>query len=239
MQRSPKIQGPVDIIQNDPEAPVGVFEALLAEWEVPFRLVRADLGEELPVAKNALIILGGAMGVHDEADHPFLIKVKERMRRALDAAVPLFGICLGGQLLAEVAGGMVSSNRGGEKGLVEVTLTAAGADDHLFAGVAKSFQAFQWHNDSFTVPPSAVRLAGSAACPAQAFRIGNAWGVQFHPEVDDSIVAVWSRRDESRLRLTSEFAAGEQAHRQLARLLLGNFLAQVGIPLAEYHPARS
>lgn len=218
----------VAIIQNDPEVPAGVLGELLSAWQVPTRIYRPDLGASLPFSAVA-IVLGGVMGVHDEAGHPFLRPVKEFMGRMLAGGMPLLGICLGGQLLADVAGGVVSSNRCGEKGLVEVTLTAAGAADPLFAGIAERFPAFQWHNDSFMVPPAAVHLAASAACPGQAFRLGNAWGVQFHPEVDGGIVAAWSGRTATQAQLISEFAAAAAAHRALARQLLNNFLAAAGI----------
>jgi len=219
----------VEIIQSDPEVPVGVFGELLLEWQVPFRILRPDLGESLPVSADAVIILGGVMGVHDEARHPFLRALKEFMGGLLAAGTPLFGICLGGQLLSAVAGGVVSSNRHGERGLVEVSLTVAGAADPLFAGINQRFLAFQWHNDSFTIPPGAAPLAASSTCPAQGFRIGNAWGVQFHPEVDSAIVTAWSRRTSDRERLTTEFAVAESVHRALARQLLGNFLAVAGV----------
>jgi GMP synthase-like glutamine amidotransferase len=155
--------------------------------------------------------------------------VKEFVSRMLAAGTPLLGICLGGQLLADVAGGVVSSNCCGEKGLVDVNLTVTGAADPLFAGIDRRFRAFQWHNDSFTIPPGATHLATSAACPGQAFRLGNAWGVQFHPEVDSDIVAAWSGRTPDRERLTAEFAGAGPAHRQLARQLLVNFLTIAGM----------
>jgi GMP synthase-like glutamine amidotransferase len=215
----------LEIIQNDPTVPVGVFGTLLREWCLPYRILRADAGQSLPVSDAAIIVLGGVMGVHDEARHPFLRPLKEHIHRALTAGRPLLGVCLGGQLLADVAGGVASSNRCGEKGLVEISLTAAGIDDPLFAGFDRRFQAFQWHNDSFTIPPGAQHLATSAGCPGQSFRVGNAWGVQFHPEVDAAIVAAWARHTPDELMLTSAFAAGETAHRLLARQLLANFLA--------------
>ncbi|NJC88095.1 MAG: type 1 glutamine amidotransferase [Desulfuromonas sp.] len=217
------------IIQSDPEVPVGVLAELLIEWQVPFRILRADLGEGFPPATGAVIILGGAMGVHDEDRHPFLQSLKQFMAGTLAAGTPLFGICLGAQLLAEVAGGMVSSNSRGEKGLVEIGLTAAGVADPLFAGVDSSFRAFQWHNDSFAIPPGALHLAASTACPRQAFRIGNAWGVQFHPEVDVSIIAAWSRKNAADSRSVDEFIPAEPAHRALCRQLLANFLAVAGL----------
>ncbi|MHB8707569.1 MAG: type 1 glutamine amidotransferase [Desulfuromonadales bacterium] len=223
----------VEIIQSDPKVPAGVFAELLTEWQVPFRILRPDLGESLPAIADAVIVLGGVMGVHDEAQHPFLRAVKGCMRGMLAGGTPLFGICLGGQLLADVAGGVVSSDRCGEKGLVDITLTGAGSADPLFAGISQRFRAYQWHNDSFTVPPGARHLAASAVCPGQAFRLGNAWGVQFHPEVDGAIVAAWSGHTPDRERLTGEFAAAETAHRALARQLLANFLATAGLVATE------
>jgi len=219
----------VDIIQSDPRVPAGVFAELLADWQLPVRILRPDFGDALPANAAAVIVLGGAMGVHDEARHPFLREVKSFMGRMLSDGTPLFGICLGGQLLADVAGGVVSSNHNGEKGLVNVDLTAAGAGDPLFAGIGQRFQAFQWHNDSFTIPPGALHLAASSACPGQTFRLGNAWGVQFHPEVDGDIVTTWSERAPDRERLTVEFTVAEAVHRSLARRLLANFLAIAGM----------
>lgn len=219
----------VDIIQNDPEVPPGVFHELLTEWRVPFRLCRPDLGDALPDAFDAVIVLGGIMGVHDDSVHPFLRMLKTWLARVLADGTPLLGVCLGGQLLADVTGGVVSSNRCGEKGLVEVVLTAAGAADRLFSGSDRRFPVFQWHNDSFTIPAAAVHLAASEVCPGQAFRIGNAWGVQFHPEVNEAIVAAWSRHDPQRLQLTDDFAAAAATHRVLAGQLLANFLDIAGI----------
>jgi GMP synthase-like glutamine amidotransferase len=123
-----------------------------------------------------------------------------------------------------LAGGVVSSNRCGEQGLVEVSLTSSGLSDPLFSGIGQQFQVFQWHNDSFTIPSVALHLASSIACPGQAFRAGNAWGLQFHPEVDRDLVAAWSGKTAAHKTLTAEFAAFETAHRALARQLLTNFL---------------
>lgn len=226
------MQKRVDIIQNDPEVPAGLFGELLAEWQVPFRILRPDHGAALPDRADAVIVLGGVMGVHDDRSFPFLPAVKACLERLLASGTPLFGICLGGQLLADAAGGVVSSNRCGEKGLVGVTLTDAGATDRIFTGIDRQFTVFQWHNDSFTIPPGAELLAFSSSCRGQAFRIGNARGVQFHPEVDSRIVADWSRRDPNRRQLTRSFAVAEAEHRALGRQLLANFLAIAGMRTA-------
>ena len=146
LQNSPAMNRRLDIVQCDPEVPAGAFADLLAEWQIPFCLHRPDLGEPLPDTADAVIVLGGRMGVHDEALHPFLGSLKAQLKRLLCAETPSLGLCLGGQLLADVLGGVVSSNRCSEKGLVEISLNASGTADPLFAGAGRSFQAFQWHN---------------------------------------------------------------------------------------------
>ncbi len=218
----------LDIIQCDPDVPAGVFAEFLAGWQVPFRIRRPDQGEELAASAGAVIVLGGQMGVHDELRYPFLKVLKGYMKRMIAEETPLFGICLGGQLLADVAGGVVSSKRCGEQGLVDIHLSGAGRCDPLFAGIVSTFQAFQWHNDSFAVPLRGVHLAASSACAGQAFRLGRAWGVQFHPEVDAAIVNSWSGKSPVRERLVGDFLLAEQEHRSLARQILGNFLAIAG-----------
>jgi len=214
------------IIQNDPRVPAGIYGRYLLEEGIPHRTLHLYAGESLPALAeaSAVIVLGGTMGVHDEADYSFLLPLKQFMRSAAEAGTPLLGICLGGQLLAQVLGGEVRSHHCSEKGLQEIHLTSGGQDDPLFAGLPATFAAFEWHNDSFTVPPGAAHLATSAACPGQAFRYRSAWGVQFHPEVDAAIVESWSTPVDPQGEHLTAFAAGEMAHARLAVCLLQNFL---------------
>lgn len=223
----------ITIIQSDPQVPAGVFAEHLAAQQIPFRTVRLDQGEALPAAIDAgvIIVLGGNMGVDDEDRYPFLLALKQFMHEALDAEVPLLGICLGGQLLAAVGGGRFTSNAHGEKGLCSVALTPDAAADPLMAGLPPNFLAFQWHNDSFDPPLDATHLATSTVCPGQAFRLGSAWGVQFHPEVNRTIVAGWCGRASSAQPLADAFVQGEAAHRALALRLLENFLAVACVPV--------
>ncbi len=182
------------VIQCDARVPAGIYGEFLREHKVPHRVVRLFDGDSLPALGTiaAAVILGGYMGVDDTDDYPCLLPLKDWLRTAADFGLPLLGICLGGQLLAEVTGGIVHSCCRGEHGLHSVTLTAAGECDPLFAGIPPAFTVFEWHNDAFDVPPSAVHLAASSACPGQGFRYRNAYGLQFHPEVDIAIVAEWA-----------------------------------------------
>lgn len=226
------------VIQNDPEVPAGSYGEYLREHNIPFRVVSPFAGEKLPpVAElSAVVCLGGAMGVHDTAQYPFLLEVKGLIRECVRQEKPFLGICLGGQLLADVLGGEVGSNQNGEKGSLTVSLTPAGEEDPLFAGFAQNFSTFQWHNDSFAIPPGWVRLAESAACPNQAFRYGaNAYGTQFHPEVDRAIVESWARSTGETAPFVAAFLTDfDQVkidYTPASRRLLANFLrlARLGL----------
>lgn len=217
------------IIQNDPEVPPGILTEFIA---VPYTLCRADQGEDLPAADriDALMVLGGAMGANDDDRYPFLADLKRLIRAAVIAGKPYLGVCLGGQLLASALGAAVVSNRWEELGMQEVRLTAAGLADRLFRGVPERFPAFQWHHDSFDLPDGAVLLASSPACPHQAFRVGSsAWGLQFHPEVNEAIIRSWCAWDPATARQADRLAAGFGRHleacRRTARSIAGNFIS--------------
>jgi GMP synthase-like glutamine amidotransferase len=181
-------------IQNDPEVPPGIYAECLEEMGRELRVVEAFRNIEIPSPcdASAVVVLGGSMGVHDTDEHSFLIKVKDFILTAVNSGKPFLGICLGGQLLADVLGGKVTSGSNGEIGTFSAHLTGDGISDPLFREVPLEFTTFQWHNDSFSIPPGAVRLAHSHLCPNQAFRFGeNAYGLQFHPEVNEQIVRAW------------------------------------------------
>jgi len=217
------------MIQNDPQCPPGACSELLTSAGHPFRTLAGYSDQELPdpAALTGVIVLGGEMGVHDTRQFPHLSRVMEFMNRTLAAGTPLLGICLGGQLLAQAQGGRVlSRSPHREKGICQVTLNPEGASDPLFRGVPSPFTTFQLHNDSFTPPPGATLLAHSAACPAQAFRLGErGYGVQFHPEVDRAIVSAWGALSTPPIDFLSAFLAEETLFNAASHAILANFIA--------------
>ena len=223
------------IVQNDPEVPPGIYAEHLAGEGIPFLLIKPGAGEALPATQElrGAIVLGGAMGVHDTAEFPFLEEVKGFIREVVCAGVPYLGICLGGQLLADVLGARVASGACGEKGSLPVTLTREGEADPLFAGIPREFVTFQWHDDTFAIPAGGLLLASSSACANQAFRVGpSAYGLQFHPEVDLAIVGTWARWTEETAPRADDFltafAAAQEAYRAASLRLLTNFLRLAG-----------
>lgn len=220
------------VVQNDQDVPAAAFERYLAEHAITFRIVRPYGGQSLPDVStvSAAIVLGGAMGVHDTERHPFLAPVQGFIQAAVSSSLPFLGICLGGQLLAHVLGAPVTPSSCGEKGTRTVRLTPEGRRDPLFAGIPEEMTTFQWHDDSFSLPTGAVLLASSRTCAGQAFRFGdNAYGLQFHPEVDQAVVTLWSGKstDASAAggRYLNDFISHEHEYRCSSRRLLENFLA--------------
>lgn len=146
---------------------------------------------------DALIVLGGPMGVYDDFawKDAELAAIREAVGR-----VPVLGICLGAQLLAHALGGRVypceeQGKRVKEIGYYDVELTPAGKGSRLFDGFPARFRVLQWHGDTFDVPRGADLLASAAGCPGQAFSYDGAFGLQFHLEATPGIVDDWIRED--------------------------------------------
>jgi GMP synthase-like glutamine amidotransferase len=216
------------IIQNDPEVPPG---NLLDGLAIPYSIHHPYRDGLLPDPEqiSALIVLGGAMGANDDLRHPFLTPLKKLIRTVVAAGIPYLGICLGGQLLASALGATVASHRWEELGTLNVSLTASGKADRFFEGIDEVFSTFQWHHDSFDIPEEGIVLASSAACPHQAFRVGDcAWGLQFHPEVTEAIIRNWCAWDtatnEKVGELVAAFSHNLESYRATSRRFLGNFL---------------
>jgi GMP synthase (glutamine-hydrolysing) len=159
----------------------------LVEWPV-------QLGGKTPEGADAVIVLGGAMHPDEEERHGWLRPELDYLGGLLERDTPLLGVCLGSQLLARAAGASVFRSSEPEVGWLPVELTAAAAADPVVASLPERFDAFQWHHYTHDLPAGAVELARSRVC-TQAFRLGQAWGVQFHPEVRAAQVEAWLSED--------------------------------------------
>jgi GMP synthase-like glutamine amidotransferase len=139
-----------------------------------------------------LVVMGGPMGVHDEAHYRWLAAEKQLISRAVEGGMGVLGICLGAQLIASVLGAEVRRNEHKEIGWFPVELT--GASGHpAFSVLPRRLTAFHWHGETFDLPAGAVLEARSEACANQAFSLGRkVVGLQFHlettPESLDALV---------------------------------------------------
>jgi GMP synthase-like glutamine amidotransferase len=132
---------------------------------------------------DALIVLGGPMNVYDYDRHSWLLHEKTYILDAIRRGTPVLGVCLGAQLIADVMGARIRRNPCREIGWFPVSLLSAGRRSYLFSHSPGGFTACHWHDDTFSIPQGAVRIAKSDACANQAFMIGNmVIGLQFHLE---------------------------------------------------------
>ena len=137
---------------------------------------------------DAVVLYGAATNIGDPA--PWLDAEIAWVRDLLAAGVPLLGLCFGAQVIAAACDAPVVRSSAPEIGWARVSLTPAGRADPVLAAMGDDFLACQWHSYTFGLPTGASLLASSDVC-AQAFRVGSAWGVQFHPEVDRATYARW------------------------------------------------
>ena len=212
-------------IVHQPDAGPGVFTEALRERGVELdRWMRAEA--ESPPRElgcyDAVLAFGGAMHVDEEERHPWLREEKALLARLLDAEVPLLGVCLGGQLVAEAAGAEPHRALEPEIGWYRVELEPEAADDPLLAPLSPGFEAFQWHSYHFPLPPGATPLARSRGC-LQACRIGErAWAVQFHAEVSAADADAWItdyQADEDAVRMGID----PDAFREKTRAAIGRW----------------
>ncbi|MFN8642128.1 MAG: gamma-glutamyl-gamma-aminobutyrate hydrolase family protein [Candidatus Binatia bacterium] len=175
------------------EGPGDLGVALRARG-IALRTVRTFAGEPVPARceADALVVMGGPMGVYEDDRHPHLRDERRLIESALAAGTPILGTCLGSQLLASALGARVYPNTRKEIGWHEVALADAAGDDALLAGAPRRFTPLHWHGDVFDLPAGAVSLARSALTAHQAFRHGrNAWGLVFHLELDRPQLDSW------------------------------------------------
>ena len=147
---------------------------------------------------SAIVVLGGPMAVYDNLS--YLQDEQELICDAIRNDVPVLGICLGSQLIAQATGGRVFKGSRKEIGWSEISLSAQGQRS-LFSGLTTPMKVFQWHGDTYELPIDANVLAYNDLYP-QAFQIGSAYGVQFHLEVDTSMIDSWIQ--EYRIELEAE-----------------------------------
>ncbi len=213
---------------------VGAIPDLLAGLGRSSRVIRANKGEPLPDDIDSLggvVSFGGPQSAND--DHVDYIRAElDWMPCVMAAGVPLLGICLGSQMVARTLGATVAPDPDGlyEFGYYPIEpLDGAARDLALDATLNVAHR----HGEAFTMPAGARRLARRDGFENQAFRYGaTTWGVQFHPEVNDAVLARWVDGDppaedlgRTGAQTPAEQHANHARYRAAMHDWLGRFLA--------------
>jgi GMP synthase (glutamine-hydrolysing) len=194
-----------------------------------FRLQTVRLYQEEKLPRNvqkfdAIVSMGGPMGVHDETLYPFLKHEREFLREAIDRNIPVLGICLGAQMIAHACGASVEKAPENEEGWKDVFVTKEGRRDILFQGLSETLQVFQWHEDIFEIPYGGTLLAMGKECPHQAFRYRNAYGFQFHIEVTEDMLTEWFNSKPEHDDYINYYKKIEQDYSTQAKMIYANFM---------------
>ncbi len=154
-----------------------------------YRIIEINRGAPVPSSIDGvrgLVFMGGPMSVND--DLPWIAPILRLIRAASAVSTPVLGHCLGGQLIAKALGAPVMKHATREIGWFPVRRLVP------LPSLAREFEAFHWHGDTFKLPSRAQRLFESDACANQGFRIGSTLALQFHLEMLPSMVRTWAER---------------------------------------------
>ena len=175
------------VLQNSKIEGPGVLGTLLESDGFSLKTIYTKQ-EKIPENDfSLLLVLGANDSVNDPL--PYLVEEQKLIKKSVEKEIPVLGICLGSQLIAKTFGGSVFPGTKKEIGFYDDIKIDNSSE--LFSNIKQPMTVFHWHGDTFTLPENAVRLAHSEDYENQAFQIKTAVGLQFHLEVDKSIVNLW------------------------------------------------
>lgn len=175
---------------------LGDFAATLAAREAAVDLRYGWESHRLAgeaASADLLIVLGGPIGAYETDRYPWLADELALIAARLSAGRAVLGVCLGAQMIAAAAGARVYPGHAGKEiGFGHVVLTEAGRASCLAPLAETGGAVLHWHGDTFDLPDGAVRLAGNALYPNQAFAMGDrVLGLQFHIEATGDGIEAW------------------------------------------------
>lgn len=200
---------PVAIFRHSPTEGPGYFAIFLEQHGIPWQLIAVDAGEAIPESPtdfSGLCFMGGPMSVNDPL--PWIEPLCELIRAADAQDIPLIGHCLGGQLISKALGGQVTKNP-----VKEIGWSEALAEDHDIARrwlgdfAGQPGTVFQWHGETFSIPPGATRLFANRHCANQMYVRGPHLAMQCHVEMTPEMIATWTCQWAAEVEAASEQAS--------------------------------
>lgn len=191
------------LVQNIARESGGLVEDVLKEKNIQFNIANLDQGDEFPAPINysAIFVFGGPDSANDKT--PKMQNEIKRIKEAIDAKIPYFGVCLGMQTLVKSIGGEVYKNPIKEIGwrdpkgdYFEINLTNEGMKDSIFKGIKSPLKMFQLHGEAVNLRDGMTLLAEGEYCKNQVLKVGdNAYGFQCHLELNKPMFERWIKED--------------------------------------------
>ncbi|MCB5191215.1 type 1 glutamine amidotransferase [Methylobacillus arboreus] len=213
---------PIIIVQFTASEGPGYLADFLARQNIPFQVLRIDLGDALPVHIDGyagLAMMGGPMSVND--DLPWIPRLLALIVDAVQQRVPVIGHCLGGQMLARAMGGEITDSPFTEIGWAKGYPTSA-PQAAEWLGSQSELTLFQWHYQTFSIPPGGVHILRSQHCANQAYVLDDLHiGFQCHIEMQSGMVNEWCRMSSEELKGGTEADPAQPAIQSTEEILDG------------------
>lgn len=149
-----------------------------------------------PAGYSGVIVFGGANSANDCTDHDWVRRELTFVEACLEQDTPYFGICLGAQILARVLGARVQPH---DEEIKEVGFCRVDPVPEHPQFLGEPLTVMQWHSEGFELPSGTQRIATGDEFPNQAYALNDkVLGVQFHPEVNAEVLAIWHERNRQR-----------------------------------------
>ncbi len=209
-------------IKNHPAEGLGYIEQILNDKGIEFEYIEA-YKEMKEVDCDAIIILGGPMGVYEADKYPFLKREMEYIRKTFREK-PILGICLGAQLIAAALGAKVYPfvKEVGWRKVVRVS------KHEVFDGLPDELEVFQWHGDTFDLPEGARLIYAGDEVRNQAFVLERAVAIQFHLEMTLELIRDWLEKsklkEEEKTLILQESVEKIEEHNRICELFMSNFI---------------
>jgi GMP synthase-like glutamine amidotransferase len=189
---------PVAIFRHTAFEGAAYFATFLEAHSIPIELIAIDRGDHVPLCPEAfsgLCFMGGPMSVNDPL--PWIADECALIRAAVAQGIPVIGHCLGGQLMSKALGGVITCNHVKEIGWSTARIDHSAVAEHWLGSEITSpgedLTVFQWHGETFSIPPEATRILSNGFCASQAFVQGPHLAMQCHVEMTPEMIARWCK----------------------------------------------
>jgi GMP synthase-like glutamine amidotransferase len=186
---------PIAIFRHTKTEGPGYFATFLDQRSIPWQLIAIDQDEAVPECAKAfsgLCLMGGPMSVNDRL--PWINKVCALILDADAIGIPVVGHCLGGQLMSKAFGGVITPSPNKEIGWSNACAENNDSARHWLRdclGKTGIATVFQWHGETFSIPPGAQRILANEFCTNQMFTLGSHLAMQCHVEMTSEMINEW------------------------------------------------
>jgi len=186
---------PIYIICHANCEPPGYLCTYFDKRNIPyekFNIIKNKISEIDLNATSGLAFMGGPYSVNDNL--PWLDDEIKLIQTIIEKGLPLMGVCFGAQLISKILGAKINTASNMETGWHQITVDTSSLTTEAPLILDDSFEAFEWHEDTFTIPDGASPIFLGHNLQNQGYIFGKILIMQFHLEMTEHMVNEWLGR---------------------------------------------